>query len=100
LYQRERIAGGRLSLGVVGSGSAISKYLIYPEFFGSGGVLPTNNTVIIPFQNTDLRRRLGRPLVPSGNGHALVRENLAISDGRWRCRRCGAARAARFRATH
>ena len=67
---------------------------------GSGGALPTNSTVIIPFLNTDLSRRVGQPPVPSycGNGHPLVRENLAISDSRWRCRRCGAARAARFRA--
>ncbi len=32
---------------------------------GSGGALPTNSTVIVPFQNTDLRRRLGQPPVPS-----------------------------------
>src|SRR4029077_9593423 len=76
------------------------KILIYTAYFGSWGLLPTNSTVIIPSQNTNLRRRLWQPLARSycGNGHPLVRENLAISDGRWRCRRCGAARRTLSRA--
>src|SRR4051812_37629199 len=67
---------------------------------GSGGVIPTNSPVIVPFGAVDRRPRRPRCDVPShcGNGHVLTPENLKVSGGRWRCRRCGAERAARFRA--
>jgi hypothetical protein len=37
-----------------------------------------------------------------GNGHLLTPGNLTVDQGkrRWRCRRCGRARAAEFRARH
>jgi hypothetical protein len=67
---------------------------------GSGGVIPTNSPVIVPFGMVDQRPQRPRCDVPShcGNGHVLTPENLKLSGGRWRCRRCGAERAARFMA--
>ena len=37
-----------------------------------------------------------------GNGHLLTLDNLKVDQAtrRWRCRRCGRARAAEFRARH
>lgn len=66
---------------------------------GSGGGLSTNSTVVVPFPNIDRRRRTAPPAMPShcGNGHQLTGGNISTSGGRWRCRRCGAKRASRFR---
>lgn len=69
------------------------------EKFGSGGVIPINSGLVVPFISTDRRRRSVSAATPSycGNGHPLTAANLAKSGSRWRCRRCGAERAARFR---
>jgi hypothetical protein len=66
---------------------------------GSGGLHPTNGTVVVPFPGIDLRRRSAPAAIPShcGNGHALIGRNISTSGGRWRCRACGAERALRFR---
>jgi hypothetical protein len=67
---------------------------------GSGGVISTNSTVVVPFPNVE-RRKTGRAEIPGhcGNGHPLTPDNLRIDQGqgRWRCRRCGRERAAAFR---
>jgi hypothetical protein len=51
-----------------------------------------------------LERVLESVAIPEtcGNGHLLTPENLKVDHGkrRWRCRRCGRARAAEFRARH
>ena len=70
---------------------------------GSGGVLCTNSTVVVRFDNND-RRTLRQRHIPSccGRGHSLTAENLRIDagEGRWRCLECGRARAAAFRSRH
>jgi hypothetical protein len=67
---------------------------------GSGGALPTNSTLMVPFPNIDRRRAAEPTAVPSRcrNGHPLTPENISFNGGRWRCRLCGAERAAAFRA--
>ena len=68
---------------------------------GSGGVMPTNSTTIVPFSNPDRRRKIAANEVPAqcGNGHRLTPDNVRIDrrEGRWRCRQCGCDRAAAFR---
>jgi hypothetical protein len=68
---------------------------------GSGGAIPTNSTVTIPFPNVDRRKQLRRLEAPShcGRGHPLTPDNLHMDQGerRWRCRQCGRERAAAFR---
>jgi hypothetical protein len=67
--------------------------------FGSGGVIPTNSPIIVPFGSVDRRSQSRRdPPSHCGNGHLLSPETIQLSGGRWRCRRCGAERASRFRA--
>ena len=68
---------------------------------GSGGLIPTNSTTIVPFSSADRRRKIASNEVPDqcGNGHRLTPDNVRIDgrEGRWRCRQCGCDRAAAFR---
>jgi hypothetical protein len=68
---------------------------------GSGGVIPTNSTTIVPFSSADRRRKSASNKVPDqcGIGHRLTPDNVRIDrrGGRWRCRQCGCDRAAAFR---
>lgn len=50
---------------------------VQPVANGSGGVLPTNSAVVIPFQNVD-RRKNGGAEIPSqcGKGHPLTPGNV------------------------
>jgi hypothetical protein len=85
---------------VRGSG-AIRRIWAQTVSIGSGGVISTNSTVVVPFPN--LPRRLTEVAeLPThcGNGHPLTPDNVRIDqgEGRWRCRQCGRERAAAFRA--
>ncbi len=68
---------------------------------GSGGVIPTNSTAIVPFSSDDRRRKIASIEIPDhcGNGHPLTSDNVRINqrERRWRCRQCASARAAAFR---
>jgi hypothetical protein len=68
---------------------------------GSGGVIPTNSTAVIPFSSADRRRKDTSIKIPEhcGNGHLLTPHNVRIDqrERRWRCRQCGNDRAAAFR---
>jgi len=71
---------------------------------GSGGVLPSNSTAVIPFPSADCRRKNVVIEIPNrcGNGHSLTPDNVTIDqrERRWRCRQCGRERAAEFRGRH
>jgi hypothetical protein len=68
---------------------------------GSGGVLPTNSTTVIPFPSADRRSKFPSTEVPShcGHAHPLTPGSVQIAarESRWRCRQCGRERAAAFR---
>jgi len=68
---------------------------------GSGGAIPTNSTLVIPFSRADRRRKSAGVQIPDhcGNGHRLTVGNARIDqrERRWRCRQCGNDRAAAFR---
>jgi hypothetical protein len=67
---------------------------------GSGGLIPTNSTTIVPFSSADRRRKIASNEPDQcGNGHRLTPDNVRIDrgEGRWRCRQCGCDRAAAFR---
>ena len=68
---------------------------------GSGGAIPTNSTLVIPFSRADRRRKIPSSEIPShcGRGHPLTPGNLQIAarESRWRCRQCGRERATAFR---
>ena len=67
---------------------------------GSGGVLWTNSIIPLFAQ----KRPLDKVLAPTrcGNGHELTPDNLIPAEcgTRWRCRQCGAERAAAWRRRH
>ena len=69
---------------------------------GSGGVLPINSAVVIPFSSLNRRRDIASSEIPNhcGNGYALTPDNIRIDqrERRWRCRQCGRERAGAFRA--
>jgi hypothetical protein len=54
---------------------------------GSGGAIPTNSTLVIPFQNAE-RRRSSTLEIPShcGKGYPLTPGNVRLDEGerRWR----------------
>ena len=62
---------------------------------GSGGPIPTNSTVVVPFRNAE-RRRSSTLEIPNhcGKGHPLTPNNVRLDQGesRWRCRQCGRER--------
>ena len=68
---------------------------------GSGGLIQTNSTTIVPFSSADRRRKNAAIEVPDhcGNGHRLTPDNVRVEqrEHRWRCRQCGSDRAAVFR---
>jgi hypothetical protein len=57
---------------------------------GSGGVIPTNSTTVIPFSSADRGRKSASIEIPDhcGNGHRLTPDNVRIDQRarRWRCR--------------
>ena len=67
---------------------------------GSGGVLWTNSIIPLFAQ----KRSSDKVLRPTrcGNGHELTPDNLVTAERgtRWRCRQCGADRAAEWRRRH
>src|SRR5207253_5368145 len=46
----------------------------YGRTDGSGGAIPTDNTLVIPFSRADRRRKIARVQIPDhcGNGHRLT----------------------------
>lgn len=65
--------------------------------FASGGVLPINSGLVVPFNSSDGRRRSLATPSQCGNVHPLTAANLATTGARWRWRQCWAARARAWR---
>ena len=67
----------------------------------AGACFEATKTDVVCFS---LERILEPMAIPGscGNGHLLTPDNLKVDHAkrRWRCRRCGRARAAEFRARH
>jgi hypothetical protein len=100
LYTETSVSGLRIN----GSGGPLVVLFAAasaPQKCGSGGMIPTNSTAVISFSSGDRRRKGASIEVPDycANGHRLTPDNVRIEqqDRRWRCRQCGADRAAAFR---
>lgn len=67
----------------------------------SAGLIPINSKAVIPFTNTDRRRKNTSTEIPQhcANGHRLTPDNVRMDqrERRWRCRQCARERAAVFR---
>ena len=67
----------------------------------AGACFDATKTLVVSFSSGRVLERMAIPGI-CGNGHLLTPDNLKVdyAKRRWRCRRCGRARAAEFRARH
>jgi hypothetical protein len=67
----------------------------------AGACFEATKTDVVCFSRERILESMTIPGI-CGNGHLLTADNLKVDHEkrRWRCRRCGRARAAGFRARH